>query len=75
MLLLVYVNHRPTFGVNFTRLHQAFDVLGQRKADTLVLDRGRLLNLLQSKGTDISNENNFDTVSDIVVCIRRGTHN
>ncbi|XP_062509735.1 cilia- and flagella-associated protein 251-like [Corticium candelabrum] len=53
-IIQLYVNHRPTFGVNFTRLHQAFDVLGQRKADTLVLDRGRLLNLLQSKGEHIT---------------------
>ena len=48
----MFVNHRPVFGLDPSRIKQSFEVLGKRKDDTLVLDRGHLLGLLQSKGIE-----------------------
>ena len=51
----VYVNHRPAFGLSATRLHEAFDVLGLDEYDGAPsIERGELLDLLQTKGNQVS---------------------
>lgn len=51
---VVFVNHRPAFGFNPAQLQHSFEVLSRRREDSLVLDRGHLLALLQSKGIDVA---------------------
>lgn len=53
-LIRLFVNHRPVFGLDPSRIKQSFEVLGKRKDDSLVLDRSRLLALLQSKGEHVT---------------------
>ena len=49
----VYVNHRPAFGLSPSEVGRAFKVLGERvgASQEWSLDRGKLLTLLQEKGT------------------------
>lgn len=47
----VYINHRPAFGLQPDKLAWAFDVLGFDTINGPAIDRGDLLNLLQSAGT------------------------
>lgn len=46
----MYVNHRPAFGLTPEKLVWAFDTLGVPSANGSVIERGELLDLLQSKG-------------------------
>ena len=52
----VYVNHRPAFGLNPDDLTWAFQTLGHSKSDDNEdqMERGYLLDLLQSKGQSSS---------------------
>ena len=48
----LYVNHRPAFGISSNELAQAFHILGVRdSARQSVLQRHKLLELLQTRGT------------------------
>ena len=66
---LVYINHRPAFGLNPTDLHRAFDVLsyqlslgdGQRE-----MTRENLLNLLQQCGEHMSDYEMADSLSNLL---------
>ncbi|XP_077862113.1 cilia- and flagella-associated protein 251-like [Saccoglossus kowalevskii] len=47
----LYVNHRPAFGLSISQLQRAFEVLGLDDGTGVpAIDRGELLDLLQSKG-------------------------
>ena len=50
--MVVYINHRPLFGLSPAQLAKAFDVLGQKHegGKEWAVDRGRLLALLQERG-------------------------
>ncbi len=51
LFILVYVNHRPVFGLSPEKLNDAFKVLGQTDENgEYAIDRGHLLYLLQNKG-------------------------
>ena len=52
---LVYVNHRPAFGLSPTQLGHAFKILGERvgKDQRWTIDRASFLSLLQEKGTPV----------------------
>lgn len=47
---LVYVNHRPAFGLSPDKLLWAFDTLGTPGSVGHKIERGELLELLQNKG-------------------------
>ncbi|XP_013416583.1 cilia- and flagella-associated protein 251 isoform X1 [Lingula anatina] len=46
----LYINHRPAFGLSPERLAAAFETLGLPTEQGYAIDRGELLDLLQSKG-------------------------
>ncbi|XP_070205737.1 cilia- and flagella-associated protein 251-like isoform X2 [Littorina saxatilis] len=46
----LYVNHRPAFGLSPEKLQWAFDTLGVPSPAGGAIDRGELLDMLQSKG-------------------------
>ncbi|PFX32907.1 WD repeat-containing protein 66 [Stylophora pistillata] len=46
----LYVNHRPAFGLSPFDLNEAFTKLGMPSDEGFVIDRDRLLTLLQNKG-------------------------
>ncbi|XP_035690518.1 cilia- and flagella-associated protein 251-like [Branchiostoma floridae] len=46
----LYINHRPAFGLSPLDLQKAFEILGMDTEDGPAIDRGSLLDLLQSKG-------------------------
>ena len=50
----VYVNHRPAFGLSPFDLNEAFTKLGMPSDEGFVIDRDRLLTLLQNKGMAIN---------------------
>lgn len=49
----VYINHRPAFGISPAQFQDVFKMLGQRSGGSQqwTIDRQRLLELLQEKGT------------------------
>ena len=49
-LSLVYVNHRPAFGLQPEKLDVAFRVLGYPVKGIPTVDRGELLDVLQNRG-------------------------
>ncbi len=51
----VYINHRPAFGISPAQFEEAFKTLGQRSGGSQqwTVDRPRLLELLQEKGTSL----------------------
>ena len=53
LFCLVYVNHRPAFGLSPSALGRAFRQLGERVGgdQRWTIDRATLLSLLQEKGT------------------------
>lgn len=54
----LYINHRPAFGISSDELALAFDVLGHRDSTgQIVLQRHKLLELLQARGTLQMSEN------------------
>ena len=46
----VYINHRPAFGLDPMKLVKAFETLGLPTNKGNAIDRGDLLDLLQTKG-------------------------
>ena len=46
----VYTNHRPAFGLQADKLAMAFELLGFDTEAGMAIDRGDLLDFLQSKG-------------------------
>ena len=46
----VYTNHRPAFGLQADKLAMAFELLGFDTDAGMAIDRGDLLDFLQSKG-------------------------
>lgn len=46
----VYINHRPAFGLDPHKLVHAFKTLGVPSAQGNSIERGYLLDLLQTKG-------------------------
>ena len=48
---LVYINHRPAFGLAPSQLAKAFNVLGE---DGLI-DQGKFITLMQEKGQNLHN--------------------
>ena len=46
----MYINHRPAFGLSPAELSRAFVVLSGEEEQSGVLDRAKLLSLLQEKG-------------------------
>ncbi|MGH0165579.1 UNVERIFIED_CONTAM: hypothetical protein FKN15_011295 [Acipenser sinensis] len=56
-LLKLYINHRPAFGISAYELQHAFEVLGlQNENGGNALNRGELLQLLQSTGEHMTEE-------------------
>ncbi|XP_058889004.1 cilia- and flagella-associated protein 251-like isoform X1 [Acipenser ruthenus] len=56
-LLKLYINHRPAFGISAYELQHAFEVLGlQNENCGNALNRGELLQLLQSTGEHMTEE-------------------
>ncbi|ESO91649.1 hypothetical protein LOTGIDRAFT_191347 [Lottia gigantea] len=49
-LIKLYVNHRPAFGLSAEKVLEAFDILGIPTNNGNAVDRGDLLDMLQSKG-------------------------
>lgn len=54
-LSLVYINHRPVFGLSPNEIKQAFKLIGNREnIDTVhYIEKGKLFELVQKKGIDI----------------------
>eukprot|EP00731_Ephydatia_muelleri_P022631 Em0015g214a len=50
----LYINHRPAFGLSPAELSRAFVVLSGEEEQSGVLDRAKLLSLLQEKGEHIT---------------------
>ena len=48
--LAVYINHRPAFGLDPERLEWAFEKLGIATPNGNAIERGDLLDMLQTKG-------------------------
>ena len=46
----MYTNHRPAFGLQADKLAMAFELLGFDTEAGMAIDRGDLLDFLQSKG-------------------------
>ncbi|KAL5017193.1 hypothetical protein ScPMuIL_006782 [Solemya velum] len=46
----LYINHRPAFGLSPEKIKWAFDVLGLPTNDGNAIERGDMLDMLQSKG-------------------------
>ena len=46
----VYINHRPAFGLSPEKLLQAFETLGVPMGKGRAINRGDLLEMLQTKG-------------------------
>ena len=49
-LLQVYINHRPAFGLDPSKLITAFEALGIQTPQGSAIERGDLLDMLQTKG-------------------------
>lgn len=49
-LLIVYINHRPAFGLDPGKLLTAFETLGIQTSQGNAIERGDLLDMLQTKG-------------------------
>ena len=52
-VIKVYINHRPAFGLDPTKLVEAFDVLGFATSKGSSMERGDLLDYLQTKGKSL----------------------
>lgn len=50
VFVLVYINHRPAFGLSPEKLLKAFETLGMYTEKGSAIDRGDLLEMLQTKG-------------------------
>lgn len=50
VIITVYINHRPAFGLDPQKLVHAFQTLGVPSAQGNSIERGYLLDLLQTKG-------------------------
>lgn len=59
LLAAVYINHRPAFGLSPEKIKWAFDTLGLPTEEGNAIERGDLLDMLQSKGR-------FNSVTDVV---------
>ena len=46
----MYTNHRPAFGLQADKVAMAFELLGFNTDAGMAIDRGDLLDFLQSKG-------------------------
>jgi hypothetical protein len=53
----VFINHRPAFGLDPGKLLTAFETLGMPTPQGNAIERGDLLDMLQTKGKS-NNENN-----------------
>jgi len=49
----LYINHRPVFGLQPSKLEWAFRTLGLETPDGCIIDRGELLDFLQNRGEHI----------------------
>ncbi|XP_073442098.1 cilia- and flagella-associated protein 251 [Dendrobates tinctorius] len=63
----LYINHRPAFGVCLKELQQAFQVLGfSSENGEQTINRGQLLQLLQTKGEHMTEEELADYLSTLL---------
>ncbi|XP_073532367.1 cilia- and flagella-associated protein 251 isoform X2 [Phyllobates terribilis] len=63
----LYINHRPAFGVCLKELQQAFQVLGfSNENGEQTINRGQLLQLLQTKGEHMTEEELADYLSTLL---------
>ncbi|KAM4053992.1 cilia- and flagella-associated protein 251 isoform 2-T3 [Anomaloglossus baeobatrachus] len=63
----LYINHRPAFGVCLEELQQAFQVLGfSNDNGEQAINRGHLLQLLQTKGEHMTEEELADYLSTLL---------
>ncbi|KAG8597672.1 hypothetical protein GDO81_002353 [Engystomops pustulosus] len=66
-LIKLYINHRPAFGLSLKELQQAFQVLGiANENGEQAINRGYLLQLLQSKGEHMTEEELADCLSTLL---------
>jgi len=47
---IVYINHRPAFGLSHEKIAWCFDVLSGFSSEESSIKRGKFLDLLQRKG-------------------------
>ena len=50
LFFAVYINHRPAFGLSPEKLIKAFETLGLPTDKGFAIERGDLLDLMQTKG-------------------------
>ncbi|XP_069820104.1 cilia- and flagella-associated protein 251 [Dendropsophus ebraccatus] len=63
----LYINHRPAFGLSLKELQQAFQVLGfTNENGEASLSRGELLQLLQTRGEHMTEEELADYLSTLL---------
>ncbi|XP_056390908.1 cilia- and flagella-associated protein 251 [Hyla sarda] len=63
----LYINHRPAFGLSLQELQQAFQVLGFTKENgEQAINRGHLLQLLQTRGEHMTEEELADYLSTLL---------
>ncbi|KAM3936701.1 cilia- and flagella-associated protein 251 [Leptodactylus fuscus] len=63
----LYINHRPAFGISLKELQQAFQVLGFSKENgEQAINRGHLLQLLQTRGEHMTEEELADYLSTLL---------
>ncbi|XP_030074184.1 cilia- and flagella-associated protein 251 [Microcaecilia unicolor] len=63
----LYINHRPTFGISISEIHNAFKVLGfSNENNENVIERGDLLHLLQSRGEHMTEEELAECLSTLL---------
>ncbi|XP_044146425.1 cilia- and flagella-associated protein 251 [Bufo gargarizans] len=63
----LYINHRPAFGLSLKELEQAFQVLGfTNENGEQAMNRGHLLQLLQTRGEHLTEEELADYLSTLL---------
>ncbi|XP_077995257.1 cilia- and flagella-associated protein 251-like [Glandiceps talaboti] len=69
----LYVNHRPAFGLSTDQLQRAFEILGVLDNNgTPAIDRGELLDLLQSKGEHMTETELAEYLTTLLGCNPEG---
>nr|XP_033813292.1 cilia- and flagella-associated protein 251 isoform X2 [Geotrypetes seraphini] len=63
----LYINHQPAFGISMSEIHQAFKILGfSNENNENVIDRGDLLEMLQSRGEHMTEEELAECLSTLL---------
>ncbi|XP_064647461.1 cilia- and flagella-associated protein 251-like [Lineus longissimus] len=68
----LYVNHRPAFGLSPDRLKWAFEVLGLPGDQAESIERGEMLDLLQSKGEHMTEYELAEYLTTLLGCNPEG---